>query len=200
MRDWYPQIMNNNLTWRQLVQGVREQKILVLLALVTVEEIFTHLSVNKIISGEELSRLKRLLLAYRDKDLTHLQDIFHLEVTTQQFAGLEKQHLRLNTLLRTLNRGIQARQNLKLSSLNWQFREMMSLVRVLRDARNAAAHDLSERPEIGWNMTVYSSYLRMIEIAVVPINNNTYKRIIKKTHTRRATYNNQHNNKYDGSI
>jgi len=168
MRDWYSQNMKKNLTWRQLVQGVRHQKILVLLALVTVEEIITQLHVSDIISDTELSRLRRLLLAYQDKDLTHLQDIFHLEVTPQQLAGLENQPLRLNSLLRTLNRGKQARDNLKLSSLNWQFREMMSLLRVLRDARNAAAHDLSDRPEIGWNMTVYSSYLRIIEIAVVP--------------------------------
>ena len=160
--------MKKNLTWRELVQGVSHQKILVLLALVTVDEIFKQLRTSDIISEAELRRLKRLLLAYQDKDLTHLQDIFHFEVTPERLGVFGNQPLRLNALLRTINRGKHAEDNLKLSSLNWQFREMMSLLRVLRDARNAAAHDLSERPEIGWNMTVYSSYLRMIEIAVVP--------------------------------
>ena len=157
-----------DLSWRRLVQGVRYQKILALLVLVTIEEIFTQLCVSDIISETELRRVRRLLLAYQDKDLTYLQDIFHLEVMAQQTAGLDNQTFRLNALLRNLSRSKQTSENLKLSSLNWRFREMMSLLRILRDARNAAAHDLSERPEIGWNMTVYSSYLRMIEIAVVP--------------------------------
>lgn len=160
--------MKNNLSWRELVQGVRYQKILVLLVLITVEEIFKQLHFSDIISDTELSRLKRSLLAYQDKDITHIQNIFHLEVTPERLTTIEIPTLRLSALLRTLNIGKHASDNLKLSSLNWQFREMMSLLRVLRDARNTAAHDLSERPEIGWNMTVYSSYLRIIEIAVVP--------------------------------
>ena len=52
--------------------------------------------------------------------------------------------------------------------LIFRFRELISLLRILRDARNVAAHDFSDRPEIGWNLTVFSAYMRVLEVAVIP--------------------------------
>ena len=158
------------LSWRKLVQGVRHQKILTLLVLVTIEEILKQLEISGFIAASETKRLKNSLISQHDKDITYLQEVFYLEISPEKNAGFGDQAVKLNSLLRTINKLKRSDNNPILSSLNWQFREMMSLVRVLRDARNAAAHDLSERPEIGWNMSVYSAYLRIIEIAFVPNN------------------------------
>ena len=160
--------MNNQISWREIAQGVQHQKLLVALTLVTINAILRQLKECNVVTSAEWERCREVLREYDNKDLTYLQDTFHIEINTTRDVAPSGQPVRLSALLRVLNKSRTFKANRKLEFLSWRFRELTGLLRILRDARNAAAHDFSDRPEIGWNLTIFSAYLRVLEVAVVP--------------------------------
>ena len=53
----------------------------------------------------------------------------------------------------------------KIRFLDFRFKETIPLFNSLRLARNASVHDLNERNEIGWNINIPATVLRIIEIS-----------------------------------
>lgn len=161
--------MSRTINWRGLVQDVSHQKILVSLILVTVEGVIRQLEQNALISRAEMVRLSQQLRNYSEKDLTHVQDVFYLEVHPNQSITSQINSMKLQALLNVLNKKGAFSGSKKLEFFTWRFRELISLHQVLKGARNAAAHDFSERPEIGWSLSIFSAYLRLLEVAVIPL-------------------------------
>lgn len=156
------------ITWRDIVQTLRFQRLLTALVLLTVEGVLRQLKERDAISEVECKRLIAQLSTFQNSDITALQTVFYLEVNTSATSTIASQTIRLNVFLRNISKLERFNQNPKLHFLIFRFRELISLLRILRDARNAAAHDFSDRPEIGWNLTVFSAYMRVLEVAVIP--------------------------------
>ena len=60
----------------------------------------------------------------------------------------------------------------KSRSLGWRVREAEPLFKLLREARNIAAHDLSNRSAIGWSTLIPATVLRVLELCPHPKNEN----------------------------
>ena len=165
------------ISWRDIVQTVRFQRLLTALVLLTVESVLRQLKERDAISEAECKRLITQLSTFQNSDITVLQNVFYIEVNPVAKSSSVDQAIRLNVFLRTISKLERYNQNPKLHFLIFRFRELISLLRILRDARNAAAHDFSDRPEIGWNLTVFSTYMRVLEVAVIP---NKFEEQIEK--------------------
>ena len=156
------------ISWRDIVQTVRFQRLLTALVLLTVEGVLRQLKERDAISEAECKRLITQLSAFQNSDITVLQNVFYIEVNPSATSSGVNQTIKLNVFLRKISKLEQFNQSPKLHFLIFRFRELISLLRILRDARNVAAHDFSDKPEVGWNLTVFSTYMRVLEVAVIP--------------------------------
>jgi hypothetical protein len=55
-------------------------------------------------------------------------------------------------------------------SLGWRIREAEPLFKLLQTARNASLHDFRERNQLGWELVVPASVIRVLEICPIPKN------------------------------
>ena len=105
------------ISWRNIVQTVRFQRLLTALVLLTVESVLRQLKERDAISEAECKRLITQLSTFQNSDITVLQNVFYIEVNPVAKSSSVDQAMRLNVFLKTISKLEQFNQNPKLHFL-----------------------------------------------------------------------------------
>ena len=84
------------ISWRDIVQTVRFQRLLTALVLLTVESVLRQLKERDAISEAECKRLIMQLSTFQNSDITVLQNVFYIEVNPVAKSSSVDQAIRLN--------------------------------------------------------------------------------------------------------
>ena len=110
------------ISWRDIVQTVRFQRLLTALVLLTVESVLRQLKERDAISEAECKRLITQLSTFQNSDITVLQNVFYIEVNPVAKISSVDQAIRLNVFLRTISKLERYNQNPKLHFLIFDLR------------------------------------------------------------------------------
>ena len=163
--------------WLRIFSDNKYHSLISNCALLIVERVFREGRDCGLISTVTYDEIYNEISFLVHKDLTTAIKSFYIKKPMQKAIGnwFDVNVLSLpramETFLREQKRPTEQIELVK--SLGWRIREAEPLFKLLQTARNASLHDFRERNQLGWELVIPASVIRVLEICPIPKNSQS---------------------------